>query len=59
MADTIERAKAEDPKELRKRITELEKLVRTLIGRRRVVRELIEAFRVSPRRPFPEWKEQA
>jgi hypothetical protein len=28
MADTIERAKAEDPKELRKRITELEKLVR-------------------------------
>jgi hypothetical protein len=38
---------------------ELEKLVRTLIGRRGVVRELIEAFRVSPRRPFPEWKEQA
>jgi len=38
---------------------ELEKLVRTLIGRRRVVRELIEAFRVSPRRPFPGWREQA
>jgi hypothetical protein len=38
---------------------ELEKLVRTLIGRRGGVRELIEAFRVSPRRPFPEWREQA
>jgi hypothetical protein len=37
---------------------ELEKLVRTLIARRGVVRELIEAFRVSPRRPFPEWVEQ-
>jgi len=36
---------------------ELEKLVRTLIARRGVVRELIEAFRVSPRRPFPEWRE--
>jgi hypothetical protein len=34
---------------------ELEKLVRTLIGRRGVVRELIETFRVSARRPFPEW----
>jgi hypothetical protein len=38
---------------------ELEKLMRALIGRRSVVRELIEAFRVSPRRPFPAWKEQA
>jgi hypothetical protein len=38
---------------------ELEKLVRTLIMRRVVVRELIEAFRVSPRRPFPAWSEQA
>jgi HipA-like protein len=38
---------------------ELEKLVRTLIVRRGLVRELIEAFRVSPRRPFPEWREQA
>lgn len=34
---------------------ELEKLVHILIGRRGLVRELIEAFRVSPRRPFPEW----
>lgn len=34
---------------------ELEKLVQTLIGRRGLVRELIEAFRVSSRRPFPEW----
>jgi hypothetical protein len=34
---------------------ELERLVRTLIGRRGVVRELIEAFRVSPRKPFPGW----
>jgi hypothetical protein len=38
---------------------ELEKLVRTLIGRREQVRELIEAFRVSARRPFPEWREVA
>jgi hypothetical protein len=38
---------------------ELEKLVRTLIARRSMVRELIEAFRVSPRRPFPAWREQA
>jgi hypothetical protein len=38
---------------------ELEKLVRTLIMRRVAVRELIEAFRVSPRRPFPAWSEQA
>jgi len=44
---------------VRRRVDELEKLVRTLIGRRRVVRELIEAFRVSPRRPFPGWREQA
>jgi hypothetical protein len=36
---------------------ELEKLVRTLIVRRAAVRELIEAFRVSPRRPFPTWSE--
>lgn len=34
---------------------ELEELVRTLIARRGLVRDLIEAFRVSPRRPFPEW----
>jgi hypothetical protein len=36
---------------------ELEKLVQTLIRRRGTVRELIDAFRVSPRRPFPEWME--
>src|SRR5579863_7151446 len=36
---------------------ELEKLVRTLIERRVLVRELIEAFRTSPRRPFPGWSE--
>ena len=34
---------------------ELENLVRTLIARRRIVRELIERFRTSPRRPFPRW----
>ena len=34
---------------------ELEKLVRTLMERRGLVRELIEAFRVSSRRPFPKW----
>jgi hypothetical protein len=36
---------------------ELEKLARALIERRGTVRELIEAFRCSPRRPFPEWVE--
>jgi hypothetical protein len=36
---------------------ELEKLAQTLISRRGMVRELIEAFRVSPRRPFPNWLE--
>jgi hypothetical protein len=34
---------------------ELEKLVRKLIERRAVVRELILAFRTSMRRPFPAW----
>jgi hypothetical protein len=34
---------------------ELEKLVRALIDRRECVRGLIEAFRTSPRRPFPGW----
>ena len=34
---------------------ELDALVRKLIGRKAAVRELIQAFRNSPRRPFPEW----
>jgi hypothetical protein len=38
---------------------ELEKLGRALISRRAAVRELIGAFRSSPRRPFPGWVEQA
>ena len=38
---------------------ELERLARTLIERRKTVRGLIEAFRTSPRRPFPGWVEQA
>jgi hypothetical protein len=37
----------------------MEKLVRHLIARRELVRGLIEIFRVSPRRPFPGWMEQA
>jgi hypothetical protein len=36
---------------------ELEKLAQRLIARRSLVRELIERFRVSPRRPFPGWVE--
>jgi hypothetical protein len=36
---------------------DMENLARALIGRRGRVRELIEAFRVSPRRPFPNWLE--
>jgi hypothetical protein len=36
----------------------LEKLAGTLIVRRGMVRELISAFRASPRRPFPAWLEQ-
>jgi len=38
---------------------ELEKLVNALLERRALVRELITAFRSSPRRPFPEWIEEA
>ncbi len=38
---------------------ELEKLVSKLIERRLMVRELIQSFRCSPRRPFPEWAEEA
>jgi len=34
---------------------ELEGLVEKLLRRRRLVRDLILAFRDSPRRPFPEW----
>jgi ABC-type nitrate/sulfonate/bicarbonate transport system substrate-binding protein len=37
----------------------LEALVERLIERRAAVRELIAAFRMSPRRPFPEWGEEA
>jgi hypothetical protein len=35
----------------------LQKLVGTLIERRSLVRELITAFRISSRRPFPKWME--
>lgn len=37
----------------------LEELVKALLKRREIVRELIEAFRTSGRRPFPAWREQA
>jgi len=37
----------------------LERLVKTLISRQGMVRELIMAFRSSPRRPFPHWLEEA
>src|SRR6059058_4305721 len=36
---------------------DLEKMVSTLIERREIVRDLIVRFGVSPRRPFPAWKE--
>ncbi len=38
---------------------ELEGLVGKLLQRKRLVRELILAFRNSPRRPFPEWIDAA
>ena len=38
---------------------ELEALVERLIARKAIVRELILAFRGSPRRPFPEWGNEA
>jgi len=38
---------------------ELEALVQRLIERKTTVRELILAFRESPRRPFPEWMNEA
>jgi len=34
---------------------DIEQLARTLISRRGMVRELVEAFRMSPRHPFPNW----
>jgi hypothetical protein len=37
----------------------LEKLTLALLNRRSMVRELITAFRTSPRRPFPNWREDA
>jgi hypothetical protein len=37
----------------------LQKLVQQLIERRSSIKELIEAFRSSPRRPFPAWLEAA
>jgi hypothetical protein len=37
----------------------LEALVERLIARKTLVRELILAFRGSPRRPFPEWESEA
>jgi hypothetical protein len=37
----------------------LENLIKVLIERRRLVRELITGFRVSSRRPFPNWMEDA
>jgi len=39
--------------------SELATLVRTLIARRTIVRDLIEAFRNSQRRPFPNWLQRA
>jgi hypothetical protein len=38
---------------------EIERLALRLVERRHVVRELIEAFRQSVRRPFPSWRDQA
>jgi hypothetical protein len=38
---------------------ELEGLVERLIKRKTTVRELIQAFRDSPRRPFPGWRDAA
>jgi hypothetical protein len=37
----------------------LEELVRCLLDRRTKVRELIIAFRMSSRQPFPNWKDDA
>lgn len=37
----------------------LERLVNALIERRKCVRELVSAFRMSPRRPFPSWRDEA
>jgi hypothetical protein len=38
---------------------ELEVLVKRLIERKTIVRELILAFRGSLRKPFPKWESQA
>lgn len=38
---------------------EMEFLLQRLIERRRIIRELIEAFRASTRRPFPRWDHES
>lgn len=39
--------------------SELERLLEQLLERRRIVRRLIEDFRVSNRHPFPRWDKDA
>jgi len=38
-------------------LSEMEALVEKLLKRQRRIRELIEAFGLSDRRPFPKWEE--
>ncbi|MGP0018518.1 MAG: HipA family kinase [Candidatus Sulfotelmatobacter sp.] len=54
--DVIWHIASEIPKEwYQQNRSALESLVRTLIVRRGLLRNLIDAFRLSPRRPFPGW----
>jgi hypothetical protein len=40
-------------------LDELQRLIETLVARRRRIRDLIDAFRNSTREPFPNWQRQA
>jgi hypothetical protein len=57
-ADAVWAAASEVPPEwYGGNLSEMEALVEKLLARRSRIRELIEAFRVSDRKPFPKWGE--
>jgi hypothetical protein len=54
-AETLWAAAGEIPPEWYGDVSEMEALVEKLLARRSRIRELIEAFGKSERRPFPKW----
>ena len=59
-ADVVWKIAGEIPPEWYERDWDaLESLTKALLERRTLIRELISAFRISSRRPFPNWREDA